>query len=250
MINDLLTTLDFDANHNLLVTTQHNQGFMTTKLDEYSQAFVNYAGQRSDWTLEIGAAYGVATLTALQKGAKVIANDLYKIHLDVLHARCPKKLLPNLKLLSCDINNAIFAPQSIAAVLACRVLHFMDGETLIKILNKIYIALKPDGKFFVVVDTPFMGWWKKCINVFNERKIEQVRWPGIFQPANDFCSETIAKSVIPPLVHWFDQETISLEMQNIGFNIDKISYIDRANCYPETCCLDGRESIGLIATKL
>lgn len=250
MANDLLTTLDFEPDRNLLVATQHNQGFMTTKLDEYSQAFVNYAAQQSDWTLEIGAAYGVATLAALQKGAKVIANDLYKIHLDVLQARCPEKLLPNLKLLACDINNATFAPQSIDAVLACRVLHFMAGETLIKTLNKIYMALKPDGKFFVIVDTPFMGWWQQCIAVFNERKVQQVRWPGVFQPASDFCSEATAKAVLPPLVHWFDQETITLEMQNIGFNIEKISYIDRKNCYPETCCLDGRESIGLIATKV
>ena len=107
----------------------------------------------------------------------------------------------------------------------------------------------PNGKLFVIVDTPFMQCWEPCIKVFHERKGKKERWPGVFYPAKNYCNEIAIHDLIPDLVHWFDEETISKEIKDAGFKIDKISYINRANIYPERSCLDGRESVVVIATK-
>ena len=47
-----------------LIPTMNNTGFMTEALDAYSQEFVSYAGSIADEVLDIGCAYGVATLAA------------------------------------------------------------------------------------------------------------------------------------------------------------------------------------------
>ena len=248
--NDLIKTLNFSSSDGL-VSTQFNQGFMTTKLDPFSLAFTDYAAKQADWCLEVGAAYGVATLEAISKGAKIIANDLHKIHLEVLNLRCPEEYKKNLilsvgKFPNIGLDNNCCP---LGAVLACRVLHFMGKNELTESLKKINSLLKKQGKLFLIVDSPYMGWWTDCIPVFEEKKSLQDKWPGIFQPAKDYCNNKEAHAVLPPLVHWFDTETISKELVNNGFLIEKILYINREGIYPQSCCLDGRESVGVIAVK-
>ena len=139
--DELLQTLDF-SKKNHLVATQYNQGFMTTKLDNFSEAFVECAAQRQGWSLDIGAAYGVATLSALKNGAKIIANDLYGIHLEVLKILCPRELTGNLQLKTGRLPEALnIETNSIETVLASRVLHFMDGPELLSALQSIYVPL-------------------------------------------------------------------------------------------------------------
>ena len=81
------------------VVTLNNMGYMTQELDEYNQAFIDYAAQVSGFVLDIGAAYGNTTLEVLLRGGRVIANDLEPRHLDILKSRIPSHLLKNLKLM-------------------------------------------------------------------------------------------------------------------------------------------------------
>ena len=62
---------------------------MTETLDDYSRAFTEYAGTIPDECLDIGCAYGVATLPALANGARVLASDLESKHLEILARRVP-----------------------------------------------------------------------------------------------------------------------------------------------------------------
>lgn len=50
-----------------LVPTMNNTGWMTEGLDDFSQAFVDYAAASREESLDMGCAYGVATLPALAR---------------------------------------------------------------------------------------------------------------------------------------------------------------------------------------
>ena len=73
-----------------LVPTMNKTGFMTAELDEYSKKFAVFAGERGvldEESLDIGCAYGVATLAALEKGARIFACDIELKHLEILDQR-------------------------------------------------------------------------------------------------------------------------------------------------------------------
>jgi SAM-dependent methyltransferase len=233
-----------------LIPTKNNQGFMTTKLDPYSEQFVNFAASNNDWTLEIGTAYGVATVAAIKAGAKVIANDLDRQHLDILKSNIPRDLMPQLKTIPGKFpDDLLLPPNTLSAILTCRVLHFMGPNEFSNSLMSIFELLSPGGKAFIVVDTPFMGWWQKCINEFYTRKKAGDMWPGVFNPAYKYCSEHSIHDLLPSLVHWFDLDVLQEKVIATGFNIASAGYIDRKGVYPNDICLDGRESVGVIAVK-
>ena len=64
---------------------------MSATLDEYSNKFVEYAATINHEVLDIGCAYGVATLAALEKGVRVLAVDIDPGHLEILKQRMPER---------------------------------------------------------------------------------------------------------------------------------------------------------------
>ena len=74
-----------------LIPTLNKTGWMTEALDTYSQDFAVYAGTIEDEALDIGCAYGVATLAALDAGAKILACDIEPRHLEILANRVPEE---------------------------------------------------------------------------------------------------------------------------------------------------------------
>ena len=73
-----------------LVPTLNDKGFMFEVLDEYADEFIRLAGEGDAEALELGCAYGVATIAALQAGARITASDMDQGHLDVLQSRVPE----------------------------------------------------------------------------------------------------------------------------------------------------------------
>jgi SAM-dependent methyltransferase len=72
-----------------LIPTMNHRGFMSETTDSYSRKFANYAGSIDAESLDIGCAYGVATLAALDNGARVVACDMDAGHIEVLEGRVP-----------------------------------------------------------------------------------------------------------------------------------------------------------------
>src|SRR5690606_17947821 len=110
------------------VQTLNNTGYMTTYLDEFSQAWVAYCGHSEGLNADIGAAYGVATLEALKNpGARVLALDSDSGHLDVLKERAAdigaQDRLSVLQSNFPDFESKI-RDNSLENVLISRVLHF------------------------------------------------------------------------------------------------------------------------------
>lgn len=158
--------------------TLNRMGYMSSKPDPFSLALIHFASKSSLPMLEIGAAYGVATLAALKKSCRVIANDMGKRHLQILWKRTPARFRSRLTLLPGRIPDGISLPaNSIGAVLACRVLHFLDGPNLELAVRKIYKWLAPQSYFVMVAETPYLKNWLPFLPVYEKRCKRNDPWP-------------------------------------------------------------------------
>ena len=158
------------------VPTLNQQGYMLTSLDEYREALIKFAPNAPGPILDVGTAYGFMSLELLKTGAYVIANDMDVRHLEVLrdcvlqqHASrleiCPGKI-PG------DVN---FIEESLGAVFASGVLHFLPAEELPIAFANIFLWLKPGGKFFFSSPTPYSDTFQHFRPIYERNKLDGVR---------------------------------------------------------------------------
>jgi len=238
------------------VETLNNKGVMAPKLDEVSKAFVEFAALDNVKVLEIGSAYGLACIEALNKGAKdYTANDLDIRHLKIL-AKTLKatdsSFLTNLKLIHGSILDKLNLPSSYYdAILIARVLHFMKPDELQCALKALYKTLKPGGKIYGVMLTPYVKGFRSFIPEFERRVKENESFPGYVED----LLEIVDKSFIPEKMieqmkkHFlfFDTGTARRAFEQNGFIIEGCKYT--AFTYASDWQLDGKENIGIIAQK-
>lgn len=231
-----------------VIPTLNHMGYMTTSLDKYSEAFVQYAASISRPVLEIGTAYGVATLAALRAGATVIANDIEPRHLKILEQNVPDDLRNHLKIylgrFPDDLN---FPKNSLAGALICNVLHFFEGEAIELAMTKLYDWLEPNGKVFIVADTPYNKLIEQAISAYEELDRKGVKWPGLTRNIKDHLPLKYA-SIIPDFMHFLTPNILTNILTKIGFKIEEAALFARTN-YPLEEQLDGREGVGIIARK-
>jgi len=227
------------------VATLNKTGFMTTTLDPYSQEFLEQC-QAGHHILEIGSAYGVATIPALQKGCTVYANDLSQDHLNILKNHTPLAYQDHLHLLSGDFLEQKIPTAFFDMCFSARVFHFFTGEQIMKALAMIFQALKPLGKLFLVNDTPYMNDYQSFIPLFEERLKNNVPWPGIIEDVYSYAPKR--KNNVPSFFNLLDPQTLTRACTEAGFKVIKSSFIARED-FPVDLKLDGRESVGLVAIK-
>ena len=238
------------------IPTVNKQGYMTsTPADPFSKLFIENAessGRGNGKVLEIGAAFGVATLAALEKGATVVCNDMAPEHLAVVvkeHAKMKRgSLIPVVGEFPEEL---VFEDNEFDAILISRVLHFFDGERLIAALDKARSWLKPGGNLYVVNETPYLANWKMFLEEYEQRKERGDKWPGLI--TNTKLYETNRSFSLPPLVHWLDEDTLRQALSDAGFEEQEISisYINREGQFPSDMLMkeEQRESVGCKATK-
>lgn len=232
---------------NGFVKTLNNMGYMTSGLDAYSQAFADFAPGAPGPALDIGAAYGVASLAALRKGARVIANDIDDRHLEILRGRVRPHLHSRLTLMPGSFPDGIaFPPGSLGAVLICRVMHFFDGPAIERAAAQALRWLAPGGKVFVVGETPFIGTAKAFFPTYEARLKAGDPWPGIVE--NVGAHDPKRAGNLPSRMHLLDEGTLRRVFTQAGFVIEKLGTFARPE-FPPDIQLDGRESVGLIARK-
>lgn len=230
------------------VKTLNSMGYMTSSLDRFSQAFVEFAPQAPGPSLDIGAAYGVASIAALAKGASVVANDIDGRHLEILRQRTPEEHRQRLSLAAGDFPDKLdFAPGSLGSVLICRVMHFFDGPTIERAAAKVMTWLAPGGKVFVVGETPFIGTARAFFPTYQERLKAGDPWPGFIKDMVALFDPARAKQ-LPPSMHLLDEPTLRRVFTNAGFAVEDLQLFARPE-FPKDIQLDGRESVGLIARK-
>ncbi len=229
-----------------LIATDNAMGVMTAELSPAASAFVQLAATAGGPLLEIGAAYGNATLPALEAGATVIANDLSATELAVLGRSAGERrrhlvLLPGR--FPCELP---FGEHSLSGVLAAQVLHFLDGPTVEQSFQSVHRWLEPGGYFFVLVMTPSLSYYRTLRPEFEERVRSGERWPGIFDPRTVATPDW--KDHLPPMVHLFEKDILRRCCEEAGFVIETMEYFCFKN-FPDKHRTDGREYVSLVARK-
>jgi SAM-dependent methyltransferase len=231
-----------------LVPTMNDKGFMFEVLDEYADEFIRLASNGEDEALELGCAYGIATLPALEGGARITACDMDKRHLEVLKSRTPESSHERLTLKIGTLPDIDLPENHFGNILCSRVLHFLSGEEIDQSVRNMYRWLKPGGRLFLVADTPW-GIWRNFIPTWEENEANGERWPGHMEnPISYLPYEPSDDDVGPKMMNLLAPDLLKRTCEEAGFNVQKASFIDRSD-FGGNGRMDGRENCGLIAIK-
>jgi SAM-dependent methyltransferase len=227
-----------------LIPTLNNTGWMTEKMDTYSADFASYAGHAAGEVLDIGCAYGIATLAALENGAQVLACDMEPKHLAILDQRIPTDCRERYRSMPAILPAVDFAPDSFAAILASRVLHFLTGADIELTVSKMYTWLKPGGRLYLVADSPYTGPWAQHSGDYERRKAAGDRWPGLFTDYASFLSAGTDPSTHPDFINPLDPDILKRVCADTGLEILTAGFLSSATKHA-----NGRDHAGIIARK-
>ena len=240
------------------IQTLNKKGAMSPDLDKISKEFVEFAAQANCKMLEIGAGYGNACLKALQLGAQDYhANDMDVQHLKILAHRA--ETLDKSYLSYIHLIPATFSDQSLDlfknqydAILIARVLHFMTPFEVSTTLNQAYKILKPGGKIYAVMLSPYVKGFAAFIPEFENRIKNHQSFPGYVNNLKDYIDNTLVSEAhrkgMDNTFLFFNIKTACDCFKQCGFVVE--TSIDMPLAYPSDIWqLDGRENIGLVAYK-
>ena len=234
---------------NGLIPTMNQTGCMFERIDRYAEDFIALAGSCQGRVLEVGCAYGVATLTALEQGANIVACDLSLEHLQVLGDRAKPEHHERLNRVVGRLPEMDFAPASFEAILCSRVLHFLEGDDVDAAVRRMAGWLVPGGRMFLVADTPY-GIWRKKIPEFEAGKARGDRWPGMMVGLGKYLANGPTDRDIggPPLMNLLDPEILERTVTGAGLDVVRCTYISRPD-FGKSGVMDGRENAGVEAIR-
>ena len=227
-----------------LIPTMNNTGWMTEKMDSYSADFAEYAGTADGEVLDIGCAYGIATLAALENGARVLACDMDPRHLEVLYARVPEQLRGRYRSKAATMPAVDFPQGSFAAILAARVLHFLNGTDIEVTVRKMKDWLIPGGRLYLVADSPYTGPWAPQAGEYERRKSEGDAWPGYVADYASFLPAHVDPAEHPDFINPLDPDILKRVCTNAGLEVIAASFLSSATKHA-----NGRDHSGVIALK-
>ena len=228
-----------------LIPTLNNTGWMTESLDEVSQSFVAYAGSISTEVLDIGCAYGIATLAALDQGARVCASDMEPKHLDILCQRIPADVRSRFRCVAGALPRIDFPKQCFGAIIASRVLHFLNGNDVEASVRKMHDWLTPGGRLFLIADSPYTGPWAAQSADYEQRKAAGEDWPAYFNNYADFLSPGTDASQHPTFINPMDPDILKRVCESSGFKTLEARFLSSATKWGT-----GRDHAGIIAEKI
>ena len=217
-------------------------GWASQSLNAVSLGFVSFCPTAPGPVLDIGAAYGTASIAALQAGATVIANDLEAAHLEHLRGQ------PNLTLKPGRFPRHLhFEPETLGAVHASSVFHFLTGNQLEEGFRAIARWLRPGGKLFVQAATPFQTPFVAFIPDYNRRMEAKEKWPGWVEKISAYSTHR-QLGMMPSSIHLLDDQVLRRLAESVGLHVEQ-AWLYRRDDLPASLHLDGRESAGLVASK-
>jgi SAM-dependent methyltransferase len=237
--------LDHNANTQITV---NRMGWSSAEPHEINLMFAEFASTCSFPVLDLGAGFGAATLAALDGGATVIANDLEPSCLEALGVRASGAIRNRLQLLPGRFPSGLtFARESLGAIHASNMLHFLTPSELETGIVLCFDWLVGGGKVFVIVNSPYMQNFKNVIPYFAQKKRDGVRWPGWIDDLTDYSSHPTLQH-LPSSLHLLDAEVLSRAFEAAGFNIEIAKEYSRSGL-PDILKYDGRENVMLVARK-
>lgn len=218
-------------------------------LDEFADDFIQFAGQTDGEVLDVGCAFGVATIAALEAGGHVTACDLDPRHLKILTENTPEALRSRLTCVTGQLPDIDLPGESYDAILCSRVLHFLDGSAIDASVRNMFRWLKPGGRLTLVADTPY-GIWRKLIPIFQARRERGDRWPGLMIGLENYAPYAPQDRAMeaPPFMNLLDPELLARTCTEAGFEVERASFIDRSD-FRGLGRMDGRENAGVRAVR-
>jgi len=227
-----------------LVPTMNNTGWMTVSLDDVSTEFARYAGKIDAEVLDIGCAYGIATLAALDAGARVFACDMDARHLDVLERRVEPAARDRLRCQTGAMPAVDFDAESFGAVLASRVLHFLSGDDVQQTVLKMYEWLQPGGRVYLVADSPYTGPWRVLADDYERRKAAGEAWPAFVADYAQFLPAGQDPAEHPSFINPMDPDILARVCMEAGFEVLEARFLSSSTKHAT-----GRDHAGVIAVK-
>ena len=233
----------------VITATKNQRGYMHIEINAATVAFLEFCSQ-TKVVADIGAAYGVATIPALEAGANVIACDISTEHIQVIEKETPKQFLENLKTIIGKFPYIEFENKSIDGVLLSHVLPFLNGEEMEIAAKVLFDCLKSGGKIFIYGYTPFVGFLDNFLPVYEERKKNNVLFPSYIENFHEYSEITEYNSKLPQTLHPIDLDVLQNIFSANGFTTEKAEYLDGTdlNIHPELIS-KGKECAVFIARK-
>ena len=227
-------------------TINFGGGAMLLDLDPVSERFIDFSASCCLPVLDIGCAYGIATLPALERtSSAVIANDICPEHLVLIAKQAAPEARSRLFLAAKKFPEEVDFPEnSLGAVLMSRVLHFLRGEDIEKGFEKIAKWLAPGGKLFIITATPYQKPIQDLISLYEERWEQGDPWPGYIP---DYAQRNGYDNLFP-FLNVMDERPLKKSLEKAKLVMESTEFVDRQNTVPRIA-LDGREGIGVVAIK-
>jgi SAM-dependent methyltransferase len=239
--------------------TKNSHGVMHA-MNSISKAFVSHALHCTGTVLDIGAAYGIATIPILKgnPNVHVIACDISKKHLEELAVSVNKieeedgVLLSNrLTLLDKKFPYFDLEENSVDAILASHVLPFLTGKEIEEGINKLAKFLKPGGVLYVSSYSIYNKVMRGYIETYEKRKEAGNPWPGEIEDASLFWDvSNPLTAILPKKLNHLEPCLIESLIKENNFKIKYLDFMSLVEEIPEDMKLDGRETMGLIAAQI
>lgn len=247
-----------------MIPTLNGTGAMTTVLPACSQLFVEAAATAEGPVMDMGCAYGVATVAALEQGAQVLAVDIEEQHLRILSAGVAPQLRARLSTQAGALPGIDFAPGSFQAIHAARILHFLPPQAFRESIRKMAQWLAPGGRLFLICDSPYFPHWAARVDEYERLSAQGEEWPGYIadiagyfrsrvqaSASNAIDSGSHASDALngTPLINLVDPETLARECRLAGLQIEEAGYEGLAIDYDGQPAEGGLEHASVIAFK-
>ena len=228
-----------------LIPCLNGRGFMEQDLNNISKSFVEESSTLEGLSLDVGCAYGIASIAALKKGSKVLASDMDQAHLDILLQETPDELKENLTTRVGTLPNIDFKNESFTTIHCSRCLHFLTPNELIDTLKNMYNWLQPGGRVYLITDTCYSGPWKNYLPEFEKKLEAGDPFPGFIDNVLDCLPIPRLPKGMTPHMNCLDPDTLSRECKSAGFEIITSKYFGPSRASSDY----GKDHAGIIAIK-
>lgn len=231
------------------IPTLNRRGFTTDAPDSLSEQFIELASTIDGEVLDIGCAYGVAAKRALQAGGRVCACDMEARHLDVLSRSVGSAEKARLRCVRGELPHVDFESSAFAAILCSRVLHFLEGRDVEWSVSKMHRWLRPGGKAFLIVDTPYSGATRdRVLPEYERKKALHDPWPGFMPDFEQYMPPGTTIRFDTSFIHFMDPGTLGRVCEQAGLMVEAKGFLariaNRAHADP-----NGRDHAFVVAVK-